>query len=442
MCACNSCERGSKGGVATQIIMGWRGDRGSYIVSPTPPLASPSGKGRPKGAAGGGPNGEGAGMGAFRVDPRGSNVRGARLRIRSPFRKKEKEEARRSFIFAYEREPLEQNGLRYEKELLENGLREKDDDEVKEEGLLTEEYAAMIEKKEKKMGMALEETEDDEEKNAKEEVDVDFEEEAVGNDTDGEAVGVTLGTESDNVELRQQGNDHDGEDELPFDNSKNKSNASAEDFGSYAVNHGDHLNIVYEDCLTEENEKGGNNLDNDDEAESEESSRLSIETAREVAEAVIEDPCQSEDGVKEEEELEAIGCKNQDGGWMKHREENRAEEISPASNCEVSSIIIIHTKTVDHDQSRHFRHQQDVRMHYRTSPPTVHQTIQAAVTLDKGRVDEAVDIFKEEKGKLFFRIRMWVLKFWHLSWGSGVWLCQFHENHHDHHHHHIYHHGD
>jgi len=176
-----------------------------------------------------------------------------------------------------------------------------------------------------------------------------------------------LGTENDNVELRQQGNDYDGEDELPLDDSKNKSNASAEDFGSYAVNHGDHLNIVYEDCLTEENEKCGNNLDNDDEAESEESSRLSIETAREVAEAVIEDPCQSEDGVKEEEELEAIGCKNQDGGWMKHREENRAEEISPASNCE------------------------DI-------PTNSPSNYSAAVTLDRGRVDEAVDIFKEEKG--------------------------------------------
>ena len=420
MCACNSCERGSKGGVATQIIMGWRGDRGSYIVSPTPPLAPPSGKGRPKGSAGGGPKGEGAGMGAFRVDPRGSNVRGSRLRIRSPFRKKEKEEARRSFIFAYDKEPLEQNGLRYEKEPVEKGLRERDDDEVKEGGLLTEEYATMIEKKEKKMGMALEETEEEEEeKNAKAEVEeVDFEEEAVGNDSDGEAGDVMMGTESYNkiVELRHQGNDHDGEDELPLDNSKNKSNASTEDFGSYAVNHGDHLNIVYEDCLTEENEKGGNNLDNDDEPESEESSRLSIETAREVAEAVIEGPCQNEDeegeegeNQEEEEDLEVIGCKNQDVGWTKHGEENKAEEISPASNCEVSSIIIIHTKLKiviiikNPIQSRQSRHHRDVNMHYRTSPPTAHQTIlyQARVTLDRESVDEAVESCKEEPGQLF-----------------------------------------
>ena len=111
MCWCNSCERGSWGR-CWQIMGGWRGDRGSYIVSPKP--ASPSCKGRlgrlPRGGAGD-PKGPqqgaaNAGMGAFRVE-QPSNVRGSRLRIRSPFRKKEKEESRRSFIFAYEREPLE-----------------------------------------------------------------------------------------------------------------------------------------------------------------------------------------------------------------------------------------------------------------------------------------------------------------------------------------------
>ena len=92
---------------------GWRGDRGSYVVSPTPPV-SPLGKGRARGGEGGGGGGEegpqgqgqGAGMGAFRVEP-GSKSRGSRLRIRSPFRKKEKEEVRRSFIFAFEEQPPE-----------------------------------------------------------------------------------------------------------------------------------------------------------------------------------------------------------------------------------------------------------------------------------------------------------------------------------------------
>ena len=304
--------------------------------------------------------GEGAGMGAFRVDPRGSNVSRSRLRIRSPFRKKEKEEARRSFIFAYEKEPLEK-GLKYEKEPLENGLKEKDDEVKEEEGLLTEEYAAMIEKKEKKMGMVLEETEDEVEKNAKEDVKVDFEEELAGKNTDGE--------EGDKLELSHQGNDHDDEDELLLDNSKNKSeDFRSEDFGSYAVNHGDHLNIVYEDCLAEENEKGGNNLDDDDEAGSEESSRLSVETAREVAEGVIEDPDQSEgeegeevEKREKEEDLEVTGCENQDGGWTRNEEENKEEEISSASDCEVSITTIILTKTVDHDHHHHDHHHESSR---------------------------------------------------------------------------------
>ena len=127
---------------------GWRGDRGSYVVSPTPPV-SPLGKGRAQGGEGGGGGGaegpkgqgQGAGMGAFRVE-RGSKSRGSRLRIRSPFRKKEKEEVRRSFILAFEEQPPEKI-LRE----AEGGL------------VLNEEYTEMIEKKEKQLLNEAEEVE-------------------------------------------------------------------------------------------------------------------------------------------------------------------------------------------------------------------------------------------------------------------------------------------
>ena len=298
--------------------MGWRGDRGSYIVSPTPP-DSPSGKGRPRGVAGLGPKGgeQGAGMGAFRVD-RGSNVRGARLRIRSPFRKKEKEEARRSLIFAYEKEPLEK------------GAR---DDEVKEEMLLTEEYAAMIEKKEKKMGM-VEETEVEDEESVME----DFERVC----SDGKPGSVE--TERDDIGLRDD--EEYGRDPLPLG-----SNTSAEEFGSYAVNHaGDHLNIVYEDCLPEDTSEAEKNSAKDDEAESVVSSGLSVETAREVAEAVIEAGHCGEEGEEEEEDLKVNVCEKQEEGWKEEEEglevnakreeglegeEDKEEERE--SNCEAST---------------------------------------------------------------------------------------------------------
>ena len=323
---------------------GWRGDRGSYIVSPKP--ASPSCKGRlgrlPRGGAGD-PKGHeqgaaNAGMGAFRVDQR-SNVRGSRLRIRSPFRKKEKEESRRSFIFAYEREPLEKG----EEERDEKVEKEQKEEKEEEEGLLSEEYAAMIEKKEKKMAM--------EEKVVETIIMKDVHlEDGVG--TDGEGVMVT---ESNGVELNYE---------------TNKGDTSAEEFGSYAIEHGEHLNIVHEDCLPEEGGEGdGNNMEKDqeEEADSDASSAMSVETAREVFEGGVggeerfqtgeedhgqedggEDDGGEEDGGGEdggeEKDLEVNGCQKQDED-CRSKEEEKKEEAAEDEGSLPADFQVRSTKT-------------------------------------------------------------------------------------------------
>ena len=254
---------------------GWRGDRGSYVVSPTPPV-SPLGKGRARGGEGGGGGegpkgqGQGAGMGAFRVEP-GSKSRGSRLRIRSPFRKKEKEEVRRSFIFAFEEQPPEKI-LRE----AEGGL------------VLNEEYTAMIEKKEKQLLNEVEEVETVEDV---EEGDCQGDDHLLEVDT--EDTDAHDFAKNRNFEIRDPENKNDDEQDEMALCLQSRSFVVSEDNDVDDEVEEDY-NIALEDNEAREGKSCDKGIDNycikneDNDVESVESSAISVDTAREVLEGVIE----------------------------------------------------------------------------------------------------------------------------------------------------------
>ena len=273
---------------------GWRGDRGSYVVSPTPPV-SPLGKGRALGGEGGGGGGgegpkgqgQGAGMGAFRVE-RGSKSRGSRLRIRSPFRKKEKEEARRSFIFAFEEQPPEKT-LRE----AEGGL------------VLNEEYTAMIEKKEKQLlneaeeVQTVEDVEEGEEGGCRRD---DHLHEVDTEDNDAHEF-----AKNSNVEIRDPENKNNDEQDEMAVCSQSRSSVLSEDND---VDDEEDYNMALEDNKVREGTSLDKNIDNycikneDNDVESVESSAISVDTAREVLEGVIEGEDMMAEAVQVEEEVE------------------------------------------------------------------------------------------------------------------------------------------
>ena len=290
---------------------GWRGDRGSYVVSPTPPV-SPLGKGRPRGGEGGGVGGEGpkgqgqgAGMGAFRVE-RGSKSRGSRLRIRSPFRKKEKEEARRSFIFAFEEQPPEK--------ILREG----------EGGLvLNEEYTAMIEKKEKQLLNEAEvqtvEEGDCQRDDHLHEVDTE--------DTDAHDL-----AKNRNFEIRDPENkNNDEQDEMALC-SQSRSSVVSEDND---VDVEEDYNMALEDNEAREGKSCDKNIDNyclkneDNDVESVESSAISVDTAREVLEGVIE----GEDMMAEADKVEAEQVNRQEN------QPNKEESREGTERDEISQVV-------------------------------------------------------------------------------------------------------
>ena len=291
---------------------GWRGDRGSYVVSPTPPV-SPLGKGRAgggerEGGGGEGPKGQGqgAGMGAFRVE-RGSKSRGSRLRIRSPFRKKEKEEVRRSFIFAFEEQPPEK--------ILREG----------EGGLvLNEEYTAMIEKKEKQLLNEAEEVETVEEGDCQGDdhlLEVDTE------DTDAHDF-----AKNRNFEIRDPENkNNDEQDEMALC-SQSRSSVVSEDND---VDVEEDYNMALEDNEAREGKSCDKGIDNycikneDNDVESVESSAISVDTAREVLEGVIE----GEDMMAEADKVEAEQVNRQEN------QPNKEESREGTERDEISQVV-------------------------------------------------------------------------------------------------------
>ena len=294
---------------------GWRGDRGSYVVSPTPPV-SPLGKGTRGGEGGGGGEGpkgqgQGAGMGAFRVEP-GSKSRGSRLRIRSPFRKKEKEEARRSFIFAFEEQPPEK--------ILREG----------EGGLvLNEEYTAMIEKKEKQL---LNEAEEVETVEDVEEGDCQGDDHLLEVDT--EDTDAHDFAKNRNFEIRDPENKNDDEQDEMALCLQSRSFVVSEDNDVDDEVEEDY-NIALEDNEAREGKSCDKGIDNycikneDNDVESVESSAISVDTAREVLEGVIE----GEDMMAEADKVEAEQVNRQEN------QPNKEESREGTERDEISQVV-------------------------------------------------------------------------------------------------------